>query len=219
MIRRLIVLALTVGLLVVGALIYEANTLRTQVPTLRASQQQLGPRIAADRKAIGALQPPNQRDAAQLRRAQRDVLALRNQRAAVHQAGWRSAFEPARAAAYSAAYNDTFPIALGSSDWYVVHAERRSGYYTTSWDATEDYEYVVEDGSISTYALGAAPAPYSTSVPGYYNADGIWVPSPSSNPTLTPSGPTAICNDGTYSYSLNHSGTCSWHGGVSTWLR
>jgi hypothetical protein len=31
-------------------------------------------------------------------------------------------------------------------------------------------------------------------------------------------GPTAECNDGTYSYSQQHSGTCSWHGGVSTWL-
>lgn len=30
--------------------------------------------------------------------------------------------------------------------------------------------------------------------------------------------PTAICADGTYSYSATHSGTCSWHGGVDTWL-
>jgi hypothetical protein len=32
-------------------------------------------------------------------------------------------------------------------------------------------------------------------------------------------GPTALCRDGTYSYSANHSGTCSWHGGVSVWYR
>lgn len=30
--------------------------------------------------------------------------------------------------------------------------------------------------------------------------------------------PTAVCNDGSYSYSQNHSGTCSYHGGVSSWL-
>lgn len=36
--------------------------------------------------------------------------------------------------------------------------------------------------------------------------------------TITPAGPTAICMDGTYSYSLHHSGTCSYHGGVSQWL-
>lgn len=32
------------------------------------------------------------------------------------------------------------------------------------------------------------------------------------------SGPTAVCNDGTYSYSEHASGTCSWHGGVRTWV-
>ncbi|MFL2756376.1 MAG: DUF3761 domain-containing protein [Dehalococcoidia bacterium] len=29
--------------------------------------------------------------------------------------------------------------------------------------------------------------------------------------------PTAICKDGTVSYSTNRSGTCSHHGGVQTW--
>ena len=32
-------------------------------------------------------------------------------------------------------------------------------------------------------------------------------------------GPHAICRDGTYSYSVNRRGTCSWHGGVRVWLR
>ncbi len=29
--------------------------------------------------------------------------------------------------------------------------------------------------------------------------------------------PTAVCADGSYSYSAHRSGTCSWHGGVSGW--
>ena len=29
--------------------------------------------------------------------------------------------------------------------------------------------------------------------------------------------PTAKCMDGHLSYSLNRSGTCSWHGGVKEW--
>ena len=37
-------------------------------------------------------------------------------------------------------------------------------------------------------------------------------------PPPSPSGATAICWDCTYSYSQHHSGTCSWHGGVKTWL-
>jgi Protein of unknown function (DUF3761) len=33
-----------------------------------------------------------------------------------------------------------------------------------------------------------------------------------------PPGATALCRDGTYSYSKHHSGTCSHHGGVKRWL-
>ncbi len=32
-----------------------------------------------------------------------------------------------------------------------------------------------------------------------------------------PAGATAHCADGTYSFSLNHRGTCSHHGGVVQW--
>jgi len=38
-------------------------------------------------------------------------------------------------------------------------------------------------------------------------------------PSYSMNSPSAICRDGTYSYSQNRSGTCSWHGGVSSWLR
>ena len=30
--------------------------------------------------------------------------------------------------------------------------------------------------------------------------------------------PSAVCEDGTLSYSIHDQGTCSWHGGVDTWL-
>jgi hypothetical protein len=33
-----------------------------------------------------------------------------------------------------------------------------------------------------------------------------------------PVGASARCRDGTYSFSQNHRGTCSHHGGVSQWL-
>ncbi|GHB43729.1 hypothetical protein GCM10010331_34110 [Streptomyces xanthochromogenes] len=33
-----------------------------------------------------------------------------------------------------------------------------------------------------------------------------------------PAGATALCNDGSYSYSAHRRGTCSHHGGVATWL-
>ena len=31
--------------------------------------------------------------------------------------------------------------------------------------------------------------------------------------------PTALCRDGTYSFSEHRQGTCSWHGGVRQWLK
>lgn len=55
--------------------------------------------------------------------------------------------------------------------------------------------------------------------PGYVNSDGNYIPSPSyTGGTVDGYSPTAICNDGTYSYSQHTSGTCSSHGGVSSWF-
>jgi hypothetical protein len=61
----------------------------------------------------------------------------------------------------------------------------------------------------------------------------IPTPTPTAQPTQTsipyiapapvspqyPVGATAICKDGTYSYSQHRRGTCSHHGGVAIWLR
>jgi len=52
---------------------------------------------------------------------------------------------------------------------------------------------------------------------GYRNSDGEWVPSPQLSPNGPPPGASAQCNDGTYSFSKHHSGTCSHHGGVRRW--
>ena len=49
----------------------------------------------------------------------------------------------------------------------------------------------------------------------YINSRGVEVCRPSSTNT---GGATAICNDGTYSYSRSRRGTCSHHGGVMRWL-
>jgi len=49
----------------------------------------------------------------------------------------------------------------------------------------------------------------------YVNSQGNTVCRPSSSNT---GGATAVCNDGTYSYSQNRQGTCSKHGGVARWL-
>ncbi|MGW4058498.1 DUF3761 domain-containing protein [Amycolatopsis sp. NPDC004747] len=60
----------------------------------------------------------------------------------------------------------------------------------------------------------AAPKPAECGADYYRNSDGNCVHRPSDNPD----GATALCKDGTYSYSQHRSGTCSGHGGVRTWL-
>jgi hypothetical protein len=51
----------------------------------------------------------------------------------------------------------------------------------------------------------------------YTNVDGNEVHSPAYSDSV-PDGASAICGDGTYSFSQNRRGTCSHHGGVAQWL-
>lgn len=64
------------------------------------------------------------------------------------------------------------------------------------------------------------PAPQPTPQPApngtYKNVDGNQVPSPYKAPSA-PSGASAQCRDGSYSFSQHRSGTCSHHGGVMEW--
>ena len=64
----------------------------------------------------------------------------------------------------------------------------------------------------------AQPQPSTLSNDTYYtNVDGNRVHSPAYSNTV-PTGASAQCRDGTYSFSQNRRGTCSGHGGVSEWL-
>lgn len=51
----------------------------------------------------------------------------------------------------------------------------------------------------------------------YTNSSGKHIQSPSYF-SSSPSGATAECNDGTFSFSQSRRGTCSHHGGVKRWL-
>ena len=55
---------------------------------------------------------------------------------------------------------------------------------------------------------------------GYYtNVSGHRVHRPSHTVgNVAPSGASARCTDGSYSFSEHHRGTCSHHGGVDQWL-
>ncbi|HSX52835.1 MAG TPA: DUF3761 domain-containing protein [Patescibacteria group bacterium] len=77
---------------------------------------------------------------------------------------------------------------------------------------TQPINEVIQQG---TYVVPAPPTncPNGT----YTNTAGNIVCSPYSAPSA-PSGATARCGDGTYSFSQSRSGTCSHHGGVAEWL-
>jgi len=51
----------------------------------------------------------------------------------------------------------------------------------------------------------------------YKNVNGNPVHAPTQAPSI-PAGASAQCRDGSYSFSLHRSGTCSHHGGVATWF-
>lgn len=51
----------------------------------------------------------------------------------------------------------------------------------------------------------------------YINSQGQKVKRPE-NCSGAPPGATAQCRNGSYSFSRNHRGTCSHHGGVAKWL-
>jgi len=53
----------------------------------------------------------------------------------------------------------------------------------------------------------------------YVNRDGYSVHKPAHTISgAVPAGATAQCRDASYSFSMNHRGTCSHHGGVARWL-
>jgi hypothetical protein len=69
--------------------------------------------------------------------------------------------------------------------------------------------------TVGTYVAPSTPSGCTNGT--YVNSAGNTVCSPEASSTV-PSGATAQCVDGTYSFSQSRSGTCSHHGGVAQWL-
>jgi hypothetical protein len=51
----------------------------------------------------------------------------------------------------------------------------------------------------------------------YRSTDGSMVHRPAKQPSNHYGPETAVCRDGSHSYSHHHRGTCSHHGGVAEW--
>ncbi|HEV3452859.1 MAG TPA: DUF3761 domain-containing protein [Acidimicrobiia bacterium] len=67
---------------------------------------------------------------------------------------------------------------------------------------------------LAQQAPAGAPCPNGT----YVNSAGNTECSPFPSPSGPPPGATALCGDGTYSFSRSRPVACSGHGGVVQWL-
>lgn len=85
--------------------------------------------------------------------------------------------------------------------------------------APERIQATTTTTSVPAQAPAGKPSTAPLSNDKYYtNIDGNRVQSPANSPGNVPAGATAVCRDGTYSFSQHRQGTCSHHGGVANWL-
>lgn len=97
------------------------------------------------------------------------------------------------------------------SEWIIVNYNGRTGYVSSKYlkglsntSKTPKYK--------EKYAKNSSTVRY------YNNTYGKKVQSPTYYES-PPNGATALCRDGTYSFSRSSRGTCSRHGGVDKWLK
>lgn len=87
--------------------------------------------------------------------------------------------------------------------WVPIEYNGKVGYISTS--------YLVKEKNASNAVASPSAIKY------YTNSKGERVQSPT-HYNSAPAGATALCRDGTYSFSRSRRGTCSHHGGVARWL-
>lgn len=104
---------------------------------------------------------------------------------------------------------------------YVLNYEDAS-WARVLYNGHVDYvsrQYIVEKtNQLKTYKSSSSTGiTLGKSIKYYINSNGEKVQSPTYYQTA-PAGATALCRDGTYSFSRSRRGTCSHHGGVAKWL-
>ncbi len=93
--------------------------------------------------------------------------------------------------------------------WCEVTISGHSGFIARQYAGSPEKHYSGEPTQVA-HPIGP--------VNHYTNSRGNVVQSPT-HYDAPPSGATAQCRDGTYSFSQNRRGTCSHHGGVAKWLK
>ena len=126
--------------------------------------------------------------------------------------------------AYTSSTVDDASLAQGTTQVRTagVNGVRTLTYEVTLTDSKEtarkEISNVVTTQPVNEVIAHGTKAPQPSCPNGtYVNSTGNTVCRPYEAPS-PPSGATAQCADGSYSYSQHRSGTCSHHGGVSSWL-
>jgi hypothetical protein len=117
--------------------------------------------------------------------------------------------------------HETFTVLVWERDKGAVGSLPSSGQLCVTGTITQyrDRVEIVLHDATSWYVPKAQSAPPQLSNDRHYtNSDGQQVHSPAYSSGGVPAGATALCGDGTYSFSQHRSGTCSHHGGVAKWL-
>lgn len=100
--------------------------------------------------------------------------------------------------------------------WVLVEYGGNIGYISTKYlSSNPPRKEIKRKTRILTY--NTYTTTHKTGVRYYTNVNGYRVQSPTYY-NSAPAGATALCRDGTYSFSRNRRGTCSHHGGVAKWL-
>lgn len=101
--------------------------------------------------------------------------------------------------------------------WVLVEYGGYIGYISTKYLSCDPpRKKIKRETRVHTYNWYTTTT-RNTGVRYYTNVDGYRVQSPTYY-NSAPAGATALCRDGTYSFSRNRRGTCSHHGGVARWL-
>ena len=87
--------------------------------------------------------------------------------------------------------------------WIPVRYNGQIGYVSTKY--------------LTKQKVDSSSDTYTNPIKHYTNSRGERVQSPTRY-NSAPAGATALCRDGTYSFSRSRRGTCSHHGGVAKWL-
>lgn len=106
--------------------------------------------------------------------------------------------------------NTEITIIENIDDWSKISYNGQEGYISSKFIKTtsnKDLNKNIQSKNNST----------NQNVKYYTNSKGERVQSPTYYDSPPP-GATALCRDGTYSFSKNRRGTCSHHGGVQKWL-